>query len=194
MTVRALAKTIGMSYMGVKKPCLDLTRQGYLVAVRHPRPLGRPELLYRLSEKGHDLFPASADDLSIALLHAARELFGPTAPGKLIFVFFRDKEKHYASRIRGREVIQRARWFAREREKEGYVISIQGGERGTPFLITERHNPLAALMEEYPETSRMETDMIERLLGAPTRLEPAPGASRFARSFRVTPQLAPELA
>ncbi len=190
MVIRALALALGMSYMGVKKPCLDLVKQGYLKAVRKPGPVGRPELVYRLTEKGHDIFPTQSNDLTLAVLSAARELFGPSAPGKLLYVYFRDKEKHYAARIRGSEPIARARWYSRERDKEGFLCTIENAEAGNGFRICERHSPVADIMAAYPETKRMEADMIERLLQAPTRSEPANlGASRFLRTYLVTPRV-----
>ncbi len=189
MTVRDLASSLGMSYMGVKKPCLDLTKQGYIKAMRQPVRIGRPELLYRLTEKGHDVFAAQSNDLAIDILTAARDLYGPAAPGKLLFLYFREREKHYATKIRGEDPRQRAKWFIREREKEGYVCSIEGMESVGPFKIHERHSPVADAMNEYPETSRMEADMIERLLGVPTRLEPTQIASapRHSRTFLLSP-------
>jgi len=189
MTVRDLACALGMSYMGVKKPCADLAKQGYLKAMRHPVRIGRPELLYRLTEKGHDVFSAQSNDLAIGMLRAARELYGPAAPGKLMYLYLREREKHYAAKIRGQDPRQRAKWFIREREKEGYVCSIEGLEGDGTFRIHERHSPVADAMSEYTETSRMEADMIERLLGASTRLEPQPNASALhhLRTFLITP-------
>lgn len=190
MAIRALALALGMSYMGVKKPCLDLVKQGYLKAMRKPGPVGRPELVYRLTEKGHDIFSTQSNDLTLAVLAAARELFGPSAPGKMLYIYFRDKEKHYAARIRGSEPIARARWYSRERDKEGFLCTIENSGEGNVFRICERHSPVADVMAAYPETARMEADMIERLLQAPTRSEPAtPGASRFLRTYLVTPRV-----
>ncbi len=189
MAVRELSRALGMSYMGVKKPCLDLVKQGYLKAMRKPGLVGRPELVYRLTEKGHETFSTQSNDLTLAVLAAAKELFGPSAPGKMLYVYFRDKEKHYAARIRGSEPIARARWYCRERDKEGFLCTIENCETSNAFRICERHSPVADIMAAFPETTRMESDMIERLLQAPTRSEPAnPGASRFLRTYLVTPR------
>jgi len=190
MTVRELARALGMSYMGVKKPCVDLVKQGFLKTSRKPINIGRPELNYRLTEKGHEVFSARSNDLALALLTAARELYGTAAPSKLIYLCFREKERHYAAKIRGDDPIQRARWFIREREKEGYISSIEVPEDGASFRIRETHSPLADTVDAYPEMLRMEADMIERLMDAHTRLEPSPSASkgRHPKTYLVTPR------
>lgn len=189
MSVRELARTLGMSYMGVKKPCLDLTKQGYLKSHRKPGQIGRPELIYRLTEKGHEVFPSHANELALGLLGAARELFGPAAPNKLVFLYFREKEKQYAARIRGDDPLERAKWFIREREREGFVCTIESPGPNAPFRIIERHSPVADVMKFCPESTRMEVDMIERLLRASTRLVPVRSASKshHAKEFIVAP-------
>lgn len=187
MTVRALARALRMSYMGVKKPCLDLAKSGYLTGMRKPGVIGRPELVYRLTEKGHEIFPAESNELTLEILSAARELFGPAAPGKLLYVYFREKEKRYASRIRGDEPRQRALWLTRERDKEGFLATVEDGDDLTGFQICERHNPLADILAAFPEATRMESDMIERLVGAPTRAAISPNSSRYQRVYAVSP-------
>ncbi len=185
MTVRALARALRMSYMGVKKPCLDLAKEGYLTAMRKPGAIGRPELVYRLTEKGHEIFPAESNEVTLEILSAARELFGPAAPGKLLYVYFREKEKRYASRIRGEEPRQRALWLTRERDKEGFLATVEECDGG--FQICERHNPLADILASFPEAARMESDMIERLVGAPTRRGTMVGSSRYLTAYFITP-------
>lgn len=187
MAIRDLARSLDMSYMGVKKPCLDLTREGYLKAMRKPGTVGRPELVYRLTEKGHDVFPAQSNELALGVLAAARELYGPAAAGKLLFLYFREKEKHYAARIRGENSRQRVLWFARERDKEGYLCHVENIETLSAIRLSEKHSPIADVMAVYPEGLRMEADMIERLVCARTRPESAAqGVSRYMRSYIVT--------
>jgi predicted ArsR family transcriptional regulator len=166
LAVRELARRLGMSYMGVKQHCIELHRDGYLDTWRNPRPVGRPEMLYRLTQKAHELFPAQAPEMLLAVLDAARQLYGPTAPGKLLFVYFRDRTEQYRAKLRGETVAERAAWFARVRQREGCMATC---EPGPPLRIVERHSPMAALFEHLPEAATMEREMFERVLGAKVR-------------------------
>src|SRR5438552_14263485 len=56
MSVNELVEKMKMSYMGIKQHCLTLERDGYLDTWRRPQKMGRPEMVYRLTRRSHDLF------------------------------------------------------------------------------------------------------------------------------------------
>ena len=58
MSVKELAAQFKMSYMGIKEHCLELEKEGYLDTWRRPKPVGRPEMLYRLTAGRATCFPA----------------------------------------------------------------------------------------------------------------------------------------
>ncbi len=163
LPVREIARRLDMSYMGIKQHCIELEREGYLDTWRNPKPIGRPEMLYRLTSKANDLFPEAANAVTLAVLDAARQLYGLTAPGKLLFVVFRDRAVDYAAKLRGETPEERAKWLVRLRNREGCLAELQT-EDG--LRIVERHSPIRDLLEAYPEAGNMERDMFEKLLGA----------------------------
>jgi predicted ArsR family transcriptional regulator len=166
LPVKELARRLGMSYMGVKQHCLELQRDGYLDTWRNPKPVGRPEMLYRLTQKAHELFPVQAHDLLLAVLSAAKQLYGPTVPAKLLYVYFREKAEGYRARLRNDTLEERAKWLARLRDQEGSMASF---EPGPPMRIVERHSPIAKLFEQFPETEGMERELFERVLETKVR-------------------------
>ncbi len=168
LPVKELARRLNMSYMGVKQHCLDLQRDGYLDTWRNPKPVGRPELLYRLTRKSHELFPLQSHEMLMQVLAAARQLYGPTAPGKLLFVHFREKTEIYRAKLRGETVEERVKWLVRLRDREGCMPEVV---EGPPLRIVERHSPMADVFAAFPETENMEREMFERALGARVRRE-----------------------
>ena len=129
LTVRELAHRLGMSYMGVKQHCLNLERDGYLGTFRRHRGVGRPELLYHLTNKAQDLFPQADNMLSISLLEQARKLYGTTAAEKILFLHFQEKAKAYARRCRGRRLsIAREAW-PDLRDREGHMSDFELNRR-----------------------------------------------------------------
>lgn len=188
MPVSQLAERLSMSYMGIKKHCLDLSKAGYITTRRHPKPLGRPELLYQLTQKGNELFPTENQTLTLQILSAARELYGTAAPGKLLFLYFREKEKDYASKLRGDSSFARATWFVRLREREGYLMEIVGTEPIRSFKLIQRHNPMAQIFSSYPEAIRMEADLMERLLQAGIRRDEVSPAEAGTWIYSITPR------
>ena len=164
LSVGHLAETMGMSYMGVKKHCLAMQKLGYLDTWRSPKVVGRPEKLYRLTEKAAPLFPGISSDTCLTILEVATQLETNGAE-KLLFSFFRTRTEQLATSVTGDSVQERAEKLAAARSAAGhYSRCIYSEEEG--LRIEEFHNPLQPLFEKYPTLERMEAQMFERLLGA----------------------------
>ena len=181
LTVKDLSEAMGMSYMGVKAHCAALASVGYLTTWRQPAPKGRPYLFYRLSVTGERFFQDSQEGvLALDLLVQARGLFGPTAPQKLLMMYFRSQTQRYREKIGeagDAPTIERARHFVRLREKEGRMSLLTGEPENQQ--IRESHNPLSDLMKAYPESCAMEEQMVGEVLGLPVSRREEEGAVIF---------------
>src|SRR5882762_4877965 len=79
MSVNELVDKMKMSYMGIKQHCLTLERDGYLDTWRRPQKMGRPEMVYRLTRRTHDLYQSDSNQFTLELLNAVQEIYGPNA-------------------------------------------------------------------------------------------------------------------
>lgn len=182
LTVRELASKLDMSYMGVKQICIDLHKDGYLETTRRHHGVGRPELVYHLTNKTQDLFPKADNALALSLLEEARRLFGAGAAEKLLFRHFQARFDDYSARLRGESVEERAKWLVRFRDNEGHMAEL---EAGPPLRIIERHHPMQSLLEAYPTAVDMEREMMQRLLGVTIRREKPEKAGAYFCAFVV---------
>jgi predicted ArsR family transcriptional regulator len=182
LSVGELADVLKMSYMGVKQHCIELHREGYLDTWRRPVPVGRPEMVYRLTQRAHELFPVASNTTTTELLDAARELYGPASAEKLLFLVFQKKTAHYAARVKGDTVAERAKWLARLRDKDGHMADMtdEGGLR-----IVESHSPILDLLRAYPIIGRLEEELFQRVLKAPVRREETGAAGLYCCTFRI---------
>jgi predicted ArsR family transcriptional regulator len=185
LPVRDLADRLGMSYMGVKDMCVDLERRGFLDTWRQPQKIGRPLMLYRLTQRAHGLFPAASNPMTIELLEAAQKLFGPAAPEKLLLLVFQRKAEDYGARLKGDTVEERAKWLARLRDHEGYMSGCETaiGE----IRIIEHHSPILDLLRAFPLVARLETDLFARLLRTGVRREEHSASGLFCATFFCGP-------
>lgn len=177
LSVNELTRKLGMSYMGIKQHCIDLQKNGYLDTWRRPKGIGRPELAYRLTRRAHELFPNASNEATITLLAAAAQLYGPTAPEKLLFRLFQDRTDRYAKKVRGQTPGERLQWMARLRDHEGCMAEYETTAEG-PRLV-EFHSPILDLMERYPIAARLETDMLQRVVGGSLRREDATASGLY---------------
>ena len=164
LSVPELARELKMSYMGVKKHCVALEKLGYLDTWRRPKVVGRPEKLYRLTEKANDIFPSIGDEVTLSLLDAASQ-FDANAAEKLLFAHFHGQTLQLAKKVKGHSVADRAGSLAKLRDKSGHVSEcVYHPEEG--LQIIECHNPLQPIFDKFPTAERMEEHMFERLVGA----------------------------
>jgi predicted ArsR family transcriptional regulator len=161
LAIGELASRLDLSYMGVKQHCEELERQGFLDTRRRPKPIGRPEIVYRLTAKASSFFPSAANPATIKILQAARQLYGPNAPEKLLIALFREKTKWYAERLKEGDLKTQAARLAKIRDEEGSLSEFVDGPQ---LLILEYHSSIMDLIEAFPLVRRLEKEMFERLL------------------------------
>lgn len=184
LCVADLATRIGMSYMGIKGICLDLEKRGLLDTWRQAQKIGRPHMLYRLTQRAHDLFPTASNTMTIEALEASRKLFGPTAPEKLLLVVFQQKAEHYRAKLKGETLAERAKWLARLRDHDGHMAECETDAAGA-VRIVEHHSPILDLLRAFPLVARLETDLFQRLLGAPVQREETTASGLYCATFRL---------
>jgi predicted ArsR family transcriptional regulator len=183
MSVNELVQKMKMSYMGIKQHCLTLERDGYLDTLRRPQKMGRPEMVYRLTRRSHDLFQSDSNQLTLELLRAIREIHGPNAPEKLLFNVFEQKTAALKAKAKGETVAERAKWLARVRDAEGYMSQLVANE-GPQIL--ECHSPILNLLDRYPIIGRLEQDMFESILGTPVRREESRASGLYECAFHFS--------
>ena len=168
MSVNELVERMKMSYMGIKQHCLTLQRDGYLDTWRRPQKMGRPEMVYRLTRRSHDLFQADSHQFTLDLLKSVQEIYGSNAPEKLLYNIFERKIAALKAKAKGHTVAERAKWLARFRDGEGYMAQFTNGEEDGPKIL-ECHSPIMNLLDRYPIIGRFEQDMFEGVLGTRVR-------------------------
>ena len=168
MSVNDLVEKMMMSYMGIKQHCLTLERDGYLDTWRRPQKMGRPEMVYRLTRRSHDLFQADSHQFTLDLLKSVQEIYGSNAPEKLLYNIFEKKIAALKAKAKGHTVAERAKWLARFRDGEGYMAQFTNGEEDGPKIL-ECHSPIMNLLDRYPIIGRFEQDMFEGVLGTRVR-------------------------
>lgn len=176
LPVPELQRRLGGSYMGVKDQCERLVEIGYLEKWRVPRvQVGRPEVMYRLTAKADALFPDAGTAFSLELLEAARQMFGDTAPERMLLHHFAQLRDQWRPRLaKAKSLVEKATLLSALREKEGCFGRCKyDPEKG--FRIEEFHHPLNPIFEVYPAAVQLELRMMEELLGTRVVRREVPG-------------------
>src|SRR5947199_771714 len=183
MSVNELVDRMKMSYMGIKQHCLTLQRDGYLDTWRRPQKMGRPEMVYRLTRRSHDLFQADSNQFTIELLKSAQEIYGPNVPEKLLYNVFKKKTAALKLKVKGETVAERAKWLAHVRDAEGYMAQLVNDKGEEPHIL-ECHSPIMNLLEHYPIIGRFEQEMFEAVLGTRVRRQVIRNSGLYECAFQ----------
>src|SRR6266567_676471 len=185
MSVNELVEKMKMSYMGIKQHCLTLERDGYLDTWRRPQKMGRPEMVYRLTRRSHDLFQADSHQFTLDLLKSVQEIYGSNAPEKLLFNLFEKRTAALKARAKGDTVAERAKWLAHVRDGEGYMAQFINNKDGGSRIL-ECHSPILNLLERYPIIGRFEQDIFEAVLGTRVRREVIRNSGLYECAFQFS--------
>ncbi|MFN2542901.1 MAG: helix-turn-helix transcriptional regulator [Chthoniobacterales bacterium] len=186
MSVNELVSKMGMSYMGIKQHCLTLQRDGYLDTWRRPQKMGRPEMVYRLTSRTHDLFQTDSNRLTLELLKSTQEIYGANAAEKLLYNVFARKTAELKAKVKGSTVLERSKWLAKVRDNEGYMAQVVNDPKQGGTQILECHSPIINLLEQYPIVGRLEQDMFEAVLSTPVRREETRSSGLYECAFYFT--------
>jgi predicted ArsR family transcriptional regulator len=181
LSVNQLVDRMRMSYMGIKQHCLTLQRDGYLDTWRRPQKMGRPEMVYRLTRRAHDLFQADSNRFTLELLESAQQIYGSNAPEKLLYNLFEKKTANLKEKVKGETVAERAKSLAKIRDLEGYMSQFVTDDGGPQIL--ECHTPLQNVLDKYPAIGRFEQETFAQVLGTRVRRQETRNSGLYECAF-----------
>ena len=164
-------QVLEMTSEAARQQFVKLANAGLVVAYSQTRGVGRPVQLWQLTSKGHGRFPDTHADLTVQLLDAVRETFGPAAIDQLITVREQQSLQAYTQALSPAQSLQeRVQRLAEVRTREGYMAEYEEVEGG--YLLIENHCPICAAASSCQNFCRSEQQLFEQVLQAKvTRVE-----------------------
>jgi predicted ArsR family transcriptional regulator len=144
--------------------------------------MGRPEMVYRLTRRSHDLFPTDSNEFTLELLKSIGDIYGANAPEKLLYNVFEKRTAVLKAKVKGENVVDRAKWLAKVRDGEGYMSQFLPSEKDGPQIL-ECHSPILNLLEKFPIIGRLEQDLFEGVLGTSVRREETRASGLYECAF-----------
>lgn len=175
-----------MSYMGVKQHCVELEKRRLVDTWRRPKTTGRPEKIYRLTDKLNPLFPEMGNEWTLELLESAEQVFGERAAAKLLFAYFQKRTERWLRVVKAESLAGRLKELARQRVTEGFLTVVRESEGGLEMV--DHHNPFGAVGPRFPLVFELDREGIERVLRVPIvqKMEEAGALKRVIHSVQQT--------
>ncbi len=182
-----LSAKLGVTAMAVRQHLYDLTEEKLVTYQDEPRPVGRPARVWRLTPAADRLFPDAHAMLTVRLLDAMKQTFGPKGIDQLLATRTKQQFDDYRKRIPAGSLAARVNALAKIRSEEGYMAEVFAQPDGA-LLLVENHCPICSAATECQALCMNELSLFQRLLGSDAQIARTEhilsGARRCA--YRIT--------
>jgi predicted ArsR family transcriptional regulator len=166
-----LAERLGLTAMAVRQHLYALQEEKLVVAKERPVPLGRPAKYWQLTREADRLFPDAYAELSVALIDALGDAFGPTGLERVLESRCARQQADYGRRIpQGASLKEKLKHLARIRTEEGYMAEVKPEGRGQ-YLFIENHCPICAAATACQGFCANELELFRSVLGEGVAVE-----------------------
>ena len=188
-SVKSLAKTLGVTTMGVRQHVAQLAADGLIEALaEESQPRGRPAKPWKLTEKGHQRFPDGHAQVTAELILSVRELLGESAMDKIIEKRTRETFELYRRELeKFKTLASKISHLAEIRTNEGYMAEVV--ELDGEFVLLEHHCPICIAAKSCQGFCRSELDVFRKLFDGSANVVREDHILNGARrcSYRITP-------
>ena len=158
-----LAKRMKISRMAVHKHLVALETRGLVESEKERKGVGRPRLLYRLTDQSRNIFPKTYGAIAVCALQFIDRNMGRKGVEKVLRERQSDLFKQYYERLRNKNLESRVEELAKIRDHEGYMAEAKKLPSGK-FVIMEYNCPVIQVAQEYWEACSTERELFEKLL------------------------------
>ncbi len=185
-TVKELGKLLGLTSTGIRQHLTVLERDGLVDAREERGRVGRPTLVYSLTEKADALFPKTYDALASLLLEEVRSSEGNERLHELLRKVAERMAAPYLDRVEGKPLAERAKETARILEDQGCLVDVRQTSDGE-YLIDEFTCPFPKVAEQDRAICALHVDFVRLLSGGEAKLTQSLLRGECACTYRIRP-------
>ncbi len=182
-TVRELDGHLGLTSTGVRQHLTVLEREGFVEAQEERGRVGRPALVYRLTEQGDDLYPKKYDELAGILLDEVREVAGAQALQTLLRRVAAGFAEPYRGQLEERHLSDRVSAATRIIQERGSQVDCV--RQGEDWLIRQYTCPFPKVARRNSCVCALDVEFVRLLIGTDARLSTSLLRDDGACTFRV---------
>jgi predicted ArsR family transcriptional regulator len=184
-TVKELGQLLGLTPTAIRQHLTVLERDGLVVAREERGRVGRPTLVYTLTDKADSLFPRSYDELASALLEEIRASEGSERLYQILHRIAQRMAESLSERVQGRSLAQRVEETALILQEQGCLVDWE--QRDGEFFLHEFTCPFSKVAKEDSAVCTLHLDLVRFLTSADTRLVRSVLRGERACTYRIRP-------
>jgi len=161
-TVNELAAEAGINPISARHHLVNLQARGLVFAEEERHGVGRPRLLYSLTEKGMEQFPTRYLRLTTHLLDQIKTQLPPSALHDLFVQIASELAEQYKEAFQGLSLEERLNLAKRLLVEEGFDIEWE--KKGSRYYIHESACPYYPIGQHHPEICAVDQTLLSELL------------------------------
>jgi DeoR family suf operon transcriptional repressor len=164
-TINHLAETVGINPISVRHHLSSLQAAGLVAGEEERHGVGRPRLVYYLTEGGMERFPTRYLRLTSRLLDQLKESMPEALVSKLFSQMADDLAGDYQEQMKGLNIEERLDLTKLLLADEGF--SIEWERSGDQYQIHEISCPYYQIGQNHPEVCTVDQTLISKMLAVP---------------------------
>ncbi len=164
-TINELAEAVGINPISVRHHLTNLQVEGLVSAEEERHGVGRPRLVYFLTESGMERFPTHYLRLTSRLLDQLKESLPEPLVSKLFLEIANNMAGDYTKQMKGLSMEERLELAKTLLAEEGFTIEWE--KAGEQYKIHEITCPYLQIGQNHPEVCTVDQTLISRMLALP---------------------------
>jgi predicted ArsR family transcriptional regulator len=164
-TINQLAVSVGINPISVRHHLTNLQVEGLVSAEEERHGVGRPRLVYYLTETGIERFPTRYLRLTTRLLAQMKETMPAPVVSKLFAEMADGLAQEYADQMIGMSMEERLELAKSLLTEEGFTVEWE--QAGGQYRIHEITCPYLQIGQDHPEVCTVDQTLISKMLAVP---------------------------
>ncbi len=184
-SVKELGELLGLTSTGIRQHLTILERDGLIQGHEERGRVGRPALVYSLTDLGDALYPKEYANLATLLLEELRSAGGDAGVQDLLQRAARRKAEPYLGRLAGLDLQARVTEVAKIMEEEGSLVSTS--VEGKTLFINRLTCPYPDVARAHKDLCFLDQQFVAHLLEDTANLEKCIVRGDAHCSYRIEP-------
>jgi DeoR family transcriptional regulator, suf operon transcriptional repressor len=163
-TINDLADSVGINGISVRHHLTALEAEGLIKSAEERHGVGRPRLIYSLTEKGVEKFPSSYLRLTQHILESLDDTFSPEDLHAFFEKIGSEIVKPYQNDLDGKSIDERLQIIETALTREGFIVEVIRNE--DTYTLTNLSCPYHRISLNYPMICTIDRTVINKLIGS----------------------------
>jgi len=164
-TINELAEAVSINSISVRHHLSSLQAEGLAQGEEQRHGVGRPRLIYSLSQKGLERFPTRYFELTSRLLDQMKESLPPAVINGFFTNMAENLARDYQEKTKGLSIEQKLDFVKNLLQKQGFSVGWE--QKDTHYYIYENGCPYYQVGQSHPEVCSVDHTLISSVLGIP---------------------------